>query len=129
MTNKIISDRLKKARLEKNLTQKELADNLDVALSVIAGAETKRGISKTLAIKLAKFFKTDEGYWLNPNAEKEFIKNSKGLETLEEVFIRLIKEDLIQKADDINKKEIRELVNQAERLELEILLRKEKGTN
>lgn len=58
-----ITERLKNARNAKGLTQVQLAKKLGVAKSVIAGAETKRGISKSLAVKLADFFNTDIDYW------------------------------------------------------------------
>jgi len=125
MTNQVISDRLKKARKDRGITQKQLAQKLGVALSVIAGAETKRGVSKQLAIKLGGFFGTNSDYWLNPNAEKEFIQTSNSLETLEEVLNRLIDEGLIKNANDIGKdKEISNLINQALKFEVTLLLRK-----
>ena len=94
MNNKVISERLKKMRKEKGLTKKELAKRLGVALSVISGAETKTGVSKSLAMKLSNFFNTSLDYWINENAELEFIQNHDMFETTRNVVERLIKENM-----------------------------------
>lgn len=128
MNNNIIAERLKKAREKKDLTQQQLATLLNVAKSVISGAETKRGISKSLATKLAKYFNTNVEYWINPNAEEEAIKLHNGLETLDIALDRLIEEGLIKKPDDIRKdKEIMDIILKGVELEIEIKLKKKQG--
>ncbi|OOM17154.1 helix-turn-helix protein [Clostridium saccharobutylicum] len=127
MNNNILADRLKNMRKENGITQIELAKRLGVAKSVIAGAETKRGISKNLASKLAEFFETDIEYWINENADKEFIKEMPFLETTKNVMQRLINEkvltldtlDLIENDEDINK-----LILQSLKFDAKIALKK-----
>lgn len=64
-----LSDKLKAARKKKGLTQKKLAENLGVVLSVIGDTESgRRNPSKVTALKLAEYFNTPVEYWLN---EKE----------------------------------------------------------
>lgn len=99
MNNSILSQRLKNERKKHNLTQKELAKVLNVASSVIAGAETKRGISKGLAKKLASFFKTDVEYWINENSEKEFITEYDDFETIQAVVYSMFKNNLLSCAN------------------------------
>ena len=99
MNNSILSQRLKYERKKYNLTQKELAKALNVASSVIAGAETKRGISKGLAKKLASFFKTDVEYWINENSEKEFITEYDDFETIQAVVYSMFKNNLLSCAN------------------------------
>lgn len=108
MNNSILSQRLKNERKKHNLTQKELAKALNVASSVIAGAETKRGISKGLAKKLASFFKTDVEYWINENSEKEFITEYDDFETIQAVVYSMFKNNLLSCAN------IDRILNEAE---------------
>ena len=56
MVSNIIGNRIKKCREGVGLTQVQLAKKLGVSASVISGAESKRGCSKNLAIKLSQFF-------------------------------------------------------------------------
>ena len=95
MNNSILSQRLKCERKKYNLTQKELAKALNIASSVIAGAETKRGISKGLAKKLAAFFKTDIEYWINENSEKELTTDYVAFETVQAVVYSMCKNNLL----------------------------------
>lgn len=127
MNNKILSERLKQHRKEKGLTQKQLSEKLGVAYSVIAGAETKRGISKSLASKLADLFGTDIDYWINEDAEKEFIKEMNFLETTKAVMKRLMDENVLtlDNLDSIeNDIEINKIINQSLRLDAKIYLMK-----
>ena len=56
--------KLKKARQERNLTQKELAEKIEVATGVIGDIERgSRNPSQNVAIKLSNFFNTDISYW------------------------------------------------------------------
>ncbi|URZ04093.1 helix-turn-helix domain-containing protein [Clostridium felsineum] len=122
MNNKLISERLKDARAKRGISQRELANRIGVTKSVISGAESKRGVSKNLAIKLATFFKTSVAYWLNENAEEEFIQSYTGLETLETVLDKLISEGIIISPEDIRKDEkLLDILLQG--LELEIKIR------
>lgn len=135
MNNKILADRLKSKRKDFGITQKDLAEKLNIAHSVIAGAETKRGISKNLAAKLAEYFQTDIDYWLNENADEDFIKESILFETTSTVLKRLIdnKEltaDNIDKIlgskelDDKDAEEMRQLVLRSFRFEAKLMLKK-----
>lgn len=127
MDNKILAERLKNIRKEHRLTQTQLAEKLGVAKSVIAGAETKRGISKTLASKLAEFFETDVDYWINENADKEFVKEMKFLEMTRVSLKRLLDEKIItlDNLDDItNDKDICNQLIQSLKLDAKIALKK-----
>ncbi|MZK53327.1 helix-turn-helix domain-containing protein [Clostridium beijerinckii] len=127
MDNKILAERLKNIRKEHRLTQTQLAEKLEVAKSVIAGAETKRGISKTLASKLAEFFETDVDYWINENADKEFVKEMKFLEMTRVSLKRLLDEKIItlDNLDDItNDKDICNQLIQSLKLDAKIALKK-----
>ncbi|WP_315066532.1 helix-turn-helix transcriptional regulator [uncultured Clostridium sp.] len=118
MDNKILAERLKNKRKEYGITQIKLAEKIGVAPSVIAGAETKRGISKSLASKLANFFNTDINYWINENSTSEFIKEADFLEITKTVMRRLLNEKTltlenltdIQEDNDINKLIIQALI-------------------
>lgn len=95
MNNNVLAERLKNMRKKMKITQVELSEKLGVAKSVIAGAETKRGISKSLASKLATFFNTDIDYWINENEEEDFIKEMDFLGTTKTVMRRLIDENVL----------------------------------
>lgn len=118
MNNGILSRRLKEERKKRNLTQKQLADSLGVALSVIAGAETKRGISKSLASKLAEFFDTSIDYWINENAEEELFEMTKT------VVFRFIDEGVLNSETALEDKEIMNLIIQAIKFDITVLLKK-----
>ncbi|NRW91916.1 transcriptional regulator with XRE-family HTH domain [Clostridium beijerinckii] len=135
MDNNILADRLKSKRKELGLTQKDLAQNLNVALSVIAGAETKRGISKNLATKLAEYFKTDINYWINENAESDFIRESILFETTNTVLKGLIDSKKLtsdnvdnllgdKKLDDDTEEELRKLILRSFRFEVKLMLKR-----
>lgn len=121
MINQVISARLKNFRKDRGMTQKQLASKLEVALSVIAGAETKRGVSKNLAIKLAQFSGISVEYWLNPDSKMYNTQNSK------KVLQKLIDQGLIKDVNDINKdKEILNIINKALKADIELLLMEKK---
>lgn len=127
MDNKILAERLKNKRKEYKITQTKLAEKIGVASSVIAGAETKRGISKSLASKLADFFNTDINYWINENSTNEFIKESDFLEITKTVMRRLINEKTLtlENLKDIQEdKDINKLIIQALILDTKIDLKK-----
>ena len=124
--NNILAKRLKAKRKEFKLTQKKLAEELGVATSVIAGAETKRGISKSLAQKLADYFNTDIEYWLNENAENELIDNLKIFEVTTKLLNKLIEEELL--IDDISELDSsnRELLMDSFEFDVKVFLKKQK---
>lgn len=124
--NNILAQRLKSKRKEFKLTQKKLAEELGVATSVIAGAETKRGISKSLAQKLADYFNTDIEYWLNENAENELIDNLKIFEVTTKLLNKLIEEELL--IDDISELDSsnRELLMDSFEFDVKVFLKKQK---
>ena len=125
MTNNKLGKRLKATRVENKLTQTQLATNIGVTLSVIAGAETKRGISKSLASKLAEYFKTDINFWINEDAENEFIEQHELLETTKLVVQRLIDEELLTN-DNIESmdKDIYDLIFQSFKFDIKVALKK-----
>ena len=116
--------RLKSMRENSHLTQKELAEALGVATSVIAGAETKRGISKKLAKKLAEYFNTSIEYWIDNEAEKELIESSEELELTHIAVNRLIKEGMIKDETFINDEEIMEMITKSLIFDIKLLLKK-----
>lgn len=116
--------RLKSMRESRHLTQKELAETLGVATSVIAGAETKRGISKKLAKKLAEYFNTSIEYWIDSEAEKELIESSEELELTHIAVNRLIKEGMIKDETFINDEEIMDMITKSLIFDIKVLLKK-----
>lgn len=131
MNNGVLSSRLKEARKKIGLTQQELADKIGVAKSVIAGAETKRGISKGLAIKLAKFFETDITYWTNENADEEFIQIAKPFETTKQVVLSLLEQGILDekalKTDNNgHESEIMKVIISALKFDIRVLIEKNK---
>lgn len=125
MDDKTLALRLKRMRKDRGLTQEQLSKRIGVALSVIAGAETKRGISKTLASKLAYYFDTPIDYWLYSNDDKEFINSMDYLETTKMVIERLINEKLIT-LDNIDKipKDEMELITKSLLFDIKVYLKK-----
>lgn len=131
MNNGVLSSRLKEARKKVGLTQQELADKIGVAKSVIAGAETKRGISKGLAIKLAKFFETDITYWTNENADEEFIQIAKPFETTKQVVLSLLEQGILDEKALITdnngrESEIMKVIISALKFDIRVLIEKSK---
>ena len=88
MENNIIGNRIKKCRESVGLTQVQLAKKLGVSASVVSGAESKRGCSKNLAIKLSQFFNKPLDFFIN-KSEEQFIKEKKLFETTEMVLEKL----------------------------------------
>ena len=92
------ANKLKKARLEKNLTQRELAEQLECGLGVIGDIERgARNPSKKFAIKLNDFFQSGgEWYWLieDQYEPKQLFKKHNTIINLIDSFI---KADLIDK--------------------------------
>lgn len=125
MDNNILANRLKNMRKERKITQIELAEQLGVAKSVIAGAETKRGISKNLATKLAEFFNTDIDYWINEDSEKDFIKEVELFETTKTVVERLVEENILTSENlDSMDDDIKELIMQSIKFDIKVALKK-----
>lgn len=126
--NVILGTKLRDFRKKQNLTQQQLAEILNVAVSVIGGAESgKRGISKNLAIKLSDFFNTTESFWINPDAEKDYIENRERFELLDDVLVKLIEKELLtsSKLDEATPR-VKDLVLKSLELEIDILLKKRK---
>lgn len=77
---KTIGDRIKELRLEKELTQKELAQNLNLTQDSISLWEKNKRIPDTIyIIMLCNFFKVSANYLLgleDENGEKINIANS-----------------------------------------------------
>ncbi|MCX7884730.1 MAG: helix-turn-helix domain-containing protein [Caloramator sp.] len=92
----IISERLKKIRTENGLTQKELAEKIGVALSVIGDIESnRRPPSKKTALKLSQFFNTPLEMWIDESDITEY-RNKRGkYAMLDEVISKLIKSNMI----------------------------------
>lgn len=60
-----VSEKLKKARKEKGLSQIELAKRLNLSRGQIGNIEANiRPASKEIAKKLSRYFNTDIGYWI-----------------------------------------------------------------
>ena len=126
MSKRVLAERLKAMRKSHKLTQSQLANELNVALSVIGGAETKRGISHSLAIKLANYFNTDIDYWLDENSEMEFVRDMNLFETTERVVTKLIDENILtlDNIDNFDDPEITELIKRSVILDIKIELKK-----
>ena len=90
-----LSEKLQTLRIEKNLKQRELAEKLGVATSVVSDIESgRRPPSKNMAKKLADFFNTSIRYWKDEEEEELYIQNKeefeftkKAIKTLKEVHM------------------------------------------
>ena len=101
MVSNIIGNRIKKCRESVGLTQVQLAKKLGVSASVISGAESKRGCSKNLAIKLSQFFNKPLDFFIN-KSEEQFIKEKKLFETTEMVLEKLYEENILKDIDKLD---------------------------
>ena len=101
MVSNIIGNRIKKCREGVGLTQVQLAKKLGVSPSVISGAESKRGCSKNLAIKLSQFFNKPLDFFIN-KSEEQFIKEKKLFETTEMVLDKLYEENILNNIDTLD---------------------------
>ena len=101
MVSNIIGNRIKKCREGVGLTQVQLAKKLGVSPSVISGAESKRGCSKNLAIKLSQFFNKPLDFFIN-KSEEQFIKEKKLFETTEMVLDKLYEENIFNDIDTLD---------------------------
>ena len=101
MVSNIIGNRIKKCREGVGLTQVQLAKKLGVSPSVISGAESKRGCSKNLAIKLSQFFNKPLDFFIN-KSEEQFIKEKKLFETTEMVLNKLYEENIFNDIDTLD---------------------------
>ena len=101
MVSNIIGNRIKKCREGVGLTQVQLAKKLGVSPSVISGAESKRGCSKNLAIKLSQFFNKPLDFFIN-KSEKQFIREKKLFETTEMVLDKLYEENIFNDIDTLD---------------------------
>ena len=74
-----IAEKLKKLRKNKNITQEQLAEKLDISRSKVSSWETnRRDMSITEAIKLANIYEVslDNLFEINEITEEEYIKIS-----------------------------------------------------
>lgn len=116
-----ISSKLKKARNEKGLTQKELAIKIDVVQSVIGEIESKRRIpSKVTARKLSEFFNTSIDYWMNEDETDMYFANRKKYAMFDEVLTTLIDAGKIKSSDLSD--ESWDLIKDAVKIEIKIKL-------
>ena len=101
MVSNIIGNRIKKCRESVGLTQVQLAKKLGVSASVVSGAESKRGCSKNLAIKLSQFFNKPLDFFIN-KSEEQFIKDKRLFETTEMVLEKLYEENILNDIDTLD---------------------------
>ena len=101
MVSNIIGNRIKKCRESVGLTQVQLAKKLGVSASVVSGAESKRGCSKNLAIKLSQFFNKPLDFFIN-KSEEQFIKDKRLFETTEMVLDKLYAENILKDIDKLD---------------------------
>jgi transcriptional regulator with XRE-family HTH domain len=65
----MVSDKIKKLRLELNLTQEQFAEKLNVSQEYISQIESgKKGIGLGILTKLSKVFDKDFWYFLEKNS-------------------------------------------------------------
>jgi len=118
-----ISDKLKKARNEKGLTQKELAIKIDVVQSVIGEIESSRRIpSKATARKLSDFFNTSIDYWMNEAETDKYFSNRQKYAMFDEVLTTLIESGKFKDGDYSD--ECWDLIKDAVKIESKILVMK-----
>lgn len=98
----MLSDRIKKLRKEKGLTQQELAKKLKIAQSTIASIESGRRNGNNDTIRsLAKFFDVSIDYLQGITDERNSLSKEK--ENLIDDFLNLlIKREIITDEDNID---------------------------
>jgi transcriptional regulator with XRE-family HTH domain len=75
---KLLGDKIKQLRRNKNLTQKELADKLDIAQSTVGMIErNERGASNELLIKISHFFDVSLDYLLDDKIDNNLNTENK----------------------------------------------------
>jgi len=88
--------KLKELRNQKNITQKQLANEIGVALSVIGDIESgRRPPSKKTALKLSQFFKTPVELWLDNKDINEYTAKREKYAMLDKVITRLMENGYI----------------------------------
>lgn len=121
-----LSEKLKKSRDEKGLKQKELAEKLDVSLSVIGDIEYgRRPPSKKMAQKLAQFFNTPIHYWQDEEESNNYITNKDEFEYLKKAICGLKEAGHIK--DGIPSEEDWEVLKQGLSLDLRFMKIKSEG--
>lgn len=118
----IISERLKKSRNEKELTQQELAQKINVSTSVIGDIESGRRVaSKKTAAKLADFFNTSVEYWFDENAVNNYFSSREKYAALDNVITTLIEKGIIKSADNLTE-DIWDIIKDSIKIDLKVLL-------
>ncbi len=91
---KIIGERVKKIRIDKGLSQKELGDKLGVSRDVIANIEYSRVEPREWFIKIfCNEFNVNENWLINGNGEKYNLKFSDYDEKLSSLLINYLKNE------------------------------------
>ena len=126
-----ISEKLKSARKQKKIKQKDLARDLDVVLSTIGDIESgRRSPSKIVALKLAEYFNTPVGYWMDERDLDEintYFLNRNKFKMVDEVLNTLINNNKITNDDEISK-ECLELIKDAIKIDLKVIQMKKETT-
>jgi transcriptional regulator with XRE-family HTH domain len=87
-----ISYKLKEFRKERGITQKDLASELEIALSVVSDIETGKKIpSSYVSGKLAKLSKSPIAYWIDEKESKFYIDNRDDFNMLKTAINKLKK--------------------------------------
>lgn len=101
----VFGERLKQCRHKLHLTQMQLAKEIECANGVVGDIERGARIpSKKMALKLADFFDTEVGYWLNVEEEAAKIDIKIG-DDLIEVFEKFKDLGLINSPAEIHTNE------------------------
>lgn len=101
---------LRKLRLEKSLTQEELAKKIDVAQSTIRMIELgKRGGSKEVVSKIADFFNVSFDYLEGRTAERHIEEDKSQM--IDDFLNTLVDEGVIKDPNDIDEKTVEMILN------------------
>lgn len=105
--NNIYGERLKALRKENNLTQRQLAKEIEIAPGVISDVERGSKVpSGNLAIKLADRFNTTVDHWLSIETTITKLSKESEFKQLNEGLSQLMNEGIISNVKDFDDPEI-----------------------
>lgn len=121
----MVSKRIKSLRAERKITQKELADAIDISSSTIAMIESgKREGNRETLTKIATYFGVSIDYLYGIEEKKPFIKKSR-VSIIESFIDDLIEDGIITNPNDIDK-ETEQMILNAVKAQIALKMKKNK---
>lgn len=118
-----IGERLKKARNDKKLTQKQLSEKLEVSLSIIGDIESGRRVaSKKTSQRLADFFGTKVEYWFDEESIEDYFSNRPKYYALDKVITTLLDNNKLILTNGEPNEEVWKLIKKAITIDLNTMV-------